>query len=695
MSSMDMPRRPLSPSLRVLALRHAMRRGARNGACAMAAVLALSVASRASDAGPDSDGSAWDRARAQLIAGQQGPMAFAISRWQLLTSSNRFTFSDYAGFLLTYPGFPDQDKLRRYAEDALNRDADSGTGPADPRALVSYFDRLPPLTNPARARYALALRTLGRPDADAMARMAWRGGPMADTDEATIQSIWGATFTPDDADARMNALLWAGALPQANRAFATVSPLRRGIDGARLMAIQGFDPYSAAAGVPSALLNADPGFLYARARELRKQGQGTLAQQLLANRPPLMARPLLRDKWVDELLVNARGALANGDVRSAVAIARSVDDAFDANEDISQLGYDLRDDYTSLVWLGGTQSLWSLGDGAGAAPLFLRYGQAARTPGTRAKGFYWAGRAAAQAGLTGDAQRYFAMAARYADQFYGLLALERLGQPVPNFAYDSNAMPTPAERAQFNAAPLTQAVREVARNGEWRTTVRFFKEIAEQQQTEGQHMLVAELARELGRRDLGVIVGQAAEARGFLDFQHIAFPLIPVPPGTEQSWTMIHAIARQESQFAQNAMSHVGARGLMQLMPATANEQATKLGLSYSTSALTDDAGYNLMVGSAFFGRLMDIYGGSTPLAVAAYNAGPGNVNKWLRANGDPRTGAVEWVDWIERIPLSETRNYVQRVLENAVVYEAMNPDKASWHGPNPMSHILGKPLPG
>jgi soluble lytic murein transglycosylase len=124
MSSMDMPRRPLSPSLRVLALRHSMRRGARNGACAMAAVLALSVASRASDAGPDSDGSAWDRARAQLIAGQQGPMAFAISRWQLLTSSNRFTFSDYAGFLLTYPGFPDQDKLRRYAEDALGRDAD-------------------------------------------------------------------------------------------------------------------------------------------------------------------------------------------------------------------------------------------------------------------------------------------------------------------------------------------------------------------------------------------------------------------------------------------------------------------------------------------------------------------------------------------------------------------------------------------
>ncbi len=681
MSTMDMPRIPVSHALR-------------NGLCGLAALVALSMPTHASDAGPDTDGSAWDRARAQLVAGQQGPMAMAISRWELLTSSNRFAFSDYAGFLLTYPGFPEEERLRRYAEGALDREVGAGGG-GDVRATVAYFDRQPPLTNPGRARYALALRALGRPDADAMAKAAWRGGPMNDADEAAIQATWGATFTPDDADARMDALLWAGATDQANRAFAAVSPQRRGIDGARLMALQGLDPFAAAAGTPADQLNSDPGFLYARARELRKQGQGIAAQALLANRPLLRARPLARGKWIDELLANAQGAASMGDARSAVAIARGVDDAFAPGEDISQMPYDLRDDYTSLVWLGGTQSLWRLGDGARAAPLFWRYGNAAQTPGTKAKGYYWAGRAAAQAGLTGDAQRYFAMAARYADQFYGLLALERLGQPVPNFAYDSRAMPTAEERARFNASPLTLAVREVARSGQWRTTVRFFKEIAAQQQTEGQHMLVAELARELGRRDLGVIVGQAAGARGYLDFQHIAFPLIPVPPGTEQSWTMIHAITRQESQFAQNAMSHAGARGLMQLMPSTANEQAGKLGLAYSAQSLTDDAGFNLMLGSAFFGRLMDIYGGSTPLAVAAYNAGPGNVNKWLRANGDPRTGAVEWVDWIERIPLSETRNYVQRVLENAVVYDAMNPDKAEWHGPNPMSHILGKPTPG
>ena len=652
--------------------------------------LAASVACHANEgSSSDVDASAWDRARAQLVAQAQGPMAQAIDRWKLLTSSNRFAFNDYAGFVLSYPRFPEEERLRRYAEAALERDF------ADASALAAFFDRQPPLTNPGRAQYALALKALGRPDAPQVARAAWRGGAMSDMAEATILAAYGTQFTQADHDARMDALLWAGAVAQAQRALPWVSAARKPIDGARLAALQGLDPYGVAAGVQPQVLNSDPGFLFARARQLRKSGQGAAAQSLLANRLPLVRQPLDREKWVEELLMNARGAATSGDPRSAVRIAAAIDDAFDPGEDVSQTAYGLRDDYTSLMWLGATQALWSMGDGNQAAPLFYRYGAAARTPGTRSKGFYWAGRALAQAGRTSDATRYFELAAQYSDQFYGLLALERLGRPVPRFARDSDAQATSAERAAFAAAPLTQAVREVAREADWRTSVRFFKEIAEQQQSEGQHMLVAELARGLGRRDLGVIVGQAAGARGYLDFQHIAFPLVTVPPGYESGWTGIHAIARQESQFAQNALSHAGARGLMQLMPGTANEQAGKLGLAYDTSALTQDPNYNIQLGSAYFQRMLNYFGGSWPLAVAAYNAGAGNVNKWLRANGDPRTGGIAWVDWIERIPLSETRNYVQRVLENAVVYEAMNPDKASYRGPNPLSHFLGKSQPG
>ena len=500
--------------------------------------------------------------------------------------------------------------------------------------------------------------------------------------------MFGARFTTADHDARMNALLWAGDTATAERQIAYVSPGARTGFMARLAMLQGSAPGSVGLPVPDTLMR-DAGYVFNRVQLARRGGNSAEAVRLLATRPDAGVLPLDSEKWVGALLSVAKGADAN----SAVRIAASIDDGFPAGTDISQLSFRLRDDYTSLMWLGGTQALWTLGDAARAAPLFYRYGAAAQTPGTRSKGFYWAGRALVRGGDRSGATRYFELAAQYPECFYGMLALERLGRPLPAFDNMPRRVPTAAERAAFNARPITNAVREVSREGDWPTTVRFFREISDQAVSESDHVLVADLARELGRRDLGVILGQTAHAGGFGDFQQISFPLIPVLPGTD--WTMVHALARQESQFAQNAVSHAGARGLMQLMPGTAREQAGKVGLAYSTGSLIDDAGYNIRLGDGYFGRMMDYYGGATPLAVAAYNAGPGNVNKWLRANGDPRTGAVDWIDWIEQIPINETKNYVQRVLENAVVYETMNPAKAQYRGANPLSHKLGKRTPG
>jgi soluble lytic murein transglycosylase len=456
----------------------------------------------------------------------------------------------------------------------------------------------------------------------------------------------------------------------------------------RLGLVNGRDP--AAAGLPQPTdLRTAPGYLYNRARMLRTSGQTATAAALLASRPPLTERPLDPRRWIAELLAVARKA----DARSAARIAAGIDDAFAPGTDVSLQAFAIRDDYTSLMWLGGTKALRELGDGATAAPLFYRYGTAARTAQTRSKGFYWAGRASMQAGRMDDAERYFQAAAAYPDQYYGMLALERLGRPLSIQASSPSVVPTASERAAFEARPLTQAVREAARETDWPATVRFFKEIAEQAESESDHVLVVNLAQEMGRRDLAVILGQAAHTDGHGVFRKTSFPLIPIPPAG--NWTMIHAISRQESQFAMNAISHAGARGLMQLMPGTAREQAGKLGLLYDATALTRDAGYNLTLGDAYFRRMLAYYNGSYPLAVAAYNAGPGNVNKWLAANGDPRRFDADWVDWIERIPLSETRGYVQRVLENAVVYEALYPARATQRGPNPLSGFLGKRDPG
>lgn len=627
------------------------------------------------------DGKEWDRAHA-TAASADPVMAQAIARWSQLNASDRFAFSDYAGFLLSYPGFPEEAKLRLNAERSLDR------GFADPARVAAFFDRFPPVTNQGRAQYALALNALRRADALTAAREAWRGGPMSDTAEATLQALLGTSLTAEDQDARMDALLWASAGPQAARQLAYVSPARRNAFSARLSLVDQRDPATSGI-IVSAETQRDPGYVYNRARMLRSTGQASTAAYYLAARPAFAAPPLDQRKWLGEILAVAR----SGDAASAVRIAAMVDDTFAPGTDVSRLSFQVRDDYTSLMWLGGTRALWNLGDGRQAAPLFWRYGAAARTPQTRSKGFYWAGRAMTRAGNNVEANRYFQAAAAYPDQFYGMLALERLGQALPAFDRSPSAVPTPIERNAFNARPLTMAVREVAREADWPTAVRYFREISEQAVTEADHVLVAQLAQEIGRRDLAVILGQQAQADKFGDFQKIAYPLIPVPAGS--NWTMVHAIARQESQFAQNALSHAGARGLMQLMPGTAREQAAKLDRDFQLQWLTQDAGYNLLLGDAYFARMMDTFGGSYPLAVAAYNAGPGNVRKFIRANGDPRNGTIDWIDWIEKIPLPETRNYVQRVIENAVVYEAMNPARASYKGANPLSHFLGKNTPG
>ena len=158
---------------------------------------------------------------------------------------------------------------------------------------------------------------------------------------------------------------------------------------------------------------------------------------------------------------------------------------------------------------------------------------------------------------------------------------------------------------------------------------------------------------------------------------------------------MVHAIARQESEFDPNRVSHAGARGLMQVMPATGREQAGKMGLSYNYSAMISDPLYSIQLGDGYFDRMLRYYDGSYPLAVAAYNAGPGNVNKWLRANGDPRRGNIAWVEWIERIPIYETKSYVQHVLENAVTYEALYPERTRYGTRRGISDFLGKPPNG
>ncbi|MBX7540842.1 lytic transglycosylase domain-containing protein [Qipengyuania sphaerica] len=623
--------------------------------------LALPVAAQAQTptSWPDRDNSMV--AQAPTRAGQ------AVSQWEYLTKADNLSFATYAGFITNYPNFPKQELLQRRAEDALDRDA------VTPQALVQFFDANPPITNSARGRYALALAAMNRPEAADMARKAWRGGTMSGPAEAYMQGLFAQTFTPADHDARMDALLWQGNLEAASRQILRVSPAYRQMAQARLALLQGSTPSAAGLTVPDGALN-DSGYVYNLAKYYRSSGQLPSAINLLSTRAQFASPAFDGTDFVSESLRIAQGA----DARSAVNIASKVDDLFAPGTDISNGSFTLRDKYTDLMWLGGTKALWSLGDGAKAAPLFYRYGAAGRTPLTRAKGFYWAGRAAARSGNQSEAQRYWEMAAAYPDYYYGQLALSEMGKPAPTFAPLMTAGVDEETRRAFNSAPLTEALRDIARNSrDWRTERAFFEAIAEKAETPAEMSLVAELARETGMNEMAVVAGMVAGENGIAGFERLGFPTVDTHYGA--NWTMVHAIARQESEFDRTRVSHAGARGMMQLMPGTAREEAGKAGIQYMSASLTDDPGYNIRLGDQHFARLMSRYNGAYPLALAAYNAGPGRVNEWLRLNGDPRTGAVDWVTWIEKIPANfETRYYVMRVIGNAVSYANMHPDKSA-----------------
>ncbi len=376
---------------------------------------------------------------------------------------------------------------------------------------------------------------------------------------------------------------------------------------------------------------------------------------------------------------------------TAYGIASQLDDAYPAGTDVSGRSYGERDEYTNLAWLAGTAAS-KLGRHADAARMFDRYGRAARSSQTRTKGFYWAARSAFSAGQQAQSNSWLEQAAASPDQFYGQLALERLGRRVipPSPAL---ATPSSAQRSAFAARPLVQAAKALGDMGRWSDQSLFVRAIAEQAETESDRILAAQFGRTIGRQDLGVWVAREARNKGQSFYDPAGFPEVTLPRAYPHHWALAHGITRQESSFDRAAVSPVGARGLMQLMPGTAREQSGKIGLPYDFGRLTSDPAYNIMLGSSYFGRLLDEWGGQAAMAVASYNAGAGNVRKWIRANGDPR-GGTDIVTWIEAIPYSETRNYVQRVLENAVVYEAMRAQRSGGR-PNRLSYYLGKSGPG
>jgi soluble lytic murein transglycosylase len=614
-------------------------------------------------------------------------VGYAIADWRRLRASTGYAFSDYARFLAANPGWPGESTLRRTAERQMR------PGEA-PLTVIQFFRSDEPVSGNGWARLAEAHLATGKPtEGLAAARAALKMSDLDSNDEAMLLARLGTNFTATDYDRRIDALLFAKKASEAQRLMPWSSAARRPALAARLAMLTRAPDAGTLYAAAAPRLASDAGLLMDRIRYLRDAGSEAGARSLAAQPHNFVERPTDPERFYEMLVVLARGALADGQYTTAYNIARQVDDSFAPGVDIALKGYGVRDDYTTLTWIAGTSAM-RIGRASDAVASFARYARGGRSLQVATKGYYWAGRAAAQAGRLVDATNYFERAAATPELFYGQLALERLGRVVPVPASLPSYTVTPAERSAFQQKRLVRAVRLLGQQGQRADQSLFIRALSEAVDTPAERILATETATQIGRQDLAVWTARSARNAGAAFYTRAGFPTHGSSAPTGRIWSLVHGITRQESSFDRSAVSHAGARGMMQLMPATAREQADKMGMAYDGGRLTTDPAYNVMLGSAYFQRLVDQWDGSYPLAVASYNAGAGNVRKWVRAYGDPRAQGADMIGWIERIPFDETRGYVQRVLENSVVYDRLNPSLPTPQRVH-LSYYLGKSRPG
>jgi soluble lytic murein transglycosylase len=613
-------------------------------------------------------------------------VASSLEQWRALRQSSNYRFSDYAGFLIANPDWPDAQRMRGWAEKAMQPGENSAT-------VLAFFAIAKPHSGGGWARLADADAASGR-TADALdaARNAWASADLSAEDEQAIWNRYGGSFTRADNDRRVDSLLFGKKADDAARFLTATSSDRQAAFAARIALQQNSPDADSRYQAVMSSVTSDAGLMMDRARWLRANNYQAAAQQLAARDHNFTLRPADPERFFDLLIQLAGDAAGDRNWQTAYNIASQIDDVLPADASIADQPIAIRDDYTTLAWLAGTVALDRMNRPQSAIAMFDRYAQAGRSLQVLTKGNYWAARAALSAGRLQQANSYFERAAAYPELFYGQLALERLGRSVtPPSAALPQYVTTQFQRAAFNSRRLVQAIRLLGQQGRSTEQALFVKALAESLDNDTDRTLAVDLGQQIGRDDLAVWTSRMARVKGSAFYVRQAYPTLRTSVSGEL-WSLAHGISRQESSFDPYAVSHAGARGMMQLMVGTAREQAGKMGVGFDSYRLMSDPSYNVMIGSSYFQRMLNIWGGNVPLAVASYNAGSGNVGKWVRQYGDPR-GQVDVLKWIEAIPYTETRAYVQRVIENSVVYDSLRstqPRRTAVH----VSRYLGKDRP-
>lgn len=547
-------------------------------------------------------------------------------------------------------GWPGLERLRGNSERALY---DENPAPA---VVLNAFGDTAPETAQGAMILSRALVATGKPaQAAKYIGKIWRGQALDKASEDKILAEFAGLLTAADHKTRMDYLMYRGRVAQAKRF---------GDMGQAQSLYKAWAAVDNNAGNAGALLNAvdakwrgDPGYLFARIEYLRKQDKYLDAAKLLQQMPRDRTELMNSGEWWNEQRIVSRGLVDQGQFKAAYQIVAA---------SVATVPTDI----VEAQFHAGWYALRGLQDPTTAETHFRKILQVSNGPLSVSRAWYWLGRSA-EAGGPGKASEFFAKAANFPGTFYGQLAAERLGRKTLNVTYPS---PTTADRQNLQQREAVQAIGRLESAGHgWRAAA-IYLALADQLQSPGELAILTAKAEQAGDHHLSLQIGKIAYGRG-IDVAALAFPVGVIPANANISGSgkaLAYAIARQESAFNPAAVSAANARGLLQLLPGTAQAVAKRHNITYSKDKLTADAGYNATLGAHYLGEQIDAFGGSYILTFIAYNAGPKRVPEWITRYGDPRGKPVdEIVDWIERIPFPETRNYVQRVMENYEVYKA------------------------
>jgi soluble lytic murein transglycosylase len=575
-------------------------------------------------------------------------VARKVAEWAILRSaSNEIDFRRYTTFIFDNPSWPSIGFLRRRVEAALWKER------LDPQTVRAYFGKDRPLT--AQGKFALARALLLQGDrvgAQNLVREAWLYDNFSGDLEVQILDVFRDLINNADHKARMDIRLYAedidGAIRSANRAGGNAPVISK----ARIAVIKkAANAKAQLDGVPTEA-RRDIGYIFSYAQWLRRDEKTAEAAELMLSVPNDPTQALDGDQWWIERRLISRKLLDLGDAKTAYRVANAA--AVPTREN-----YRAEQQFTS-----GWIALRFLHDPSTALAHFAKIGQGTSNPTALARASYWQGRAAETLGKTNDARTHYETAARYSTTYYGQIAGARLGlkeivvRPPPD--------PASARTEVARAIEILYAIgeRDLIASG--------LAELGERSTDLATLAAVGEVtARHKDARAM-LLLGKAALGRG-LPLEHFAFPTIGIPDyraiGPEVEPAIVYAIARQESTFNPRIISSARAMGLMQVTPAAGRYVAKKFGVPYDENRLLSDQIYNVQLGAAELGDLVKDYRGSYILSFVGYNAGRGRVKDWIAKYGDPRDPKIDPIDWVERIPFSETRNYVQRVLENLQIY--------------------------